>query len=71
MQINSFCSVFFPMFRNIVCNVKTKVFVRLEDVKYLYVHIVQCRGSGSKLDPYSGPLWIRIRITNTDTDTDR
>ena len=26
----------------------------------------QCCGSGSVLDPYSGALWIRIRIQNTD-----
>ena len=29
-----------------------------------------CR-SGSKLDPYSGALWIRIRIPNTDSDQDK
>ena len=28
----------------------------------------QCCGSGSKLDPYSATLWIRIRIRNTDPD---
>ena len=28
----------------------------------------QCWGSGSKLDPYLGPLWIRICIPNTDPD---
>ena len=28
----------------------------------------QCCGSGSKLDPYSATLWIRIRIPKTDPD---
>ena len=31
----------------------------------------QCCGFGSKLDLYSGTLWIRIRITNTDPDPHR
>ena len=29
---------------------------------------VQCCGSGSVLDPYSGASWIRIRIPNMDPD---
>ena len=32
------------------------------------VVIMQCCGSGSVLDPYSGASWIRIRIPNTDPD---
>ena len=31
----------------------------------------QCRGSGSKLDPYSGPFWIRICIPNADPNPRR
>ena len=32
---------------------------------------MQCCGSGSKLDPFSGTLRIRIRIRNTDPDPHR
>ena len=29
----------------------------------------QCYESGSQLNPYSGPLWTRIRIPNTDPNS--
>ena len=32
------------------------------------VSAIQCCGSGSVLDLYSGAFWIRIRIPNTDPD---